>query len=114
MFLTGIEQLRSVEWGKNYLWSVRFQAKSPYDLKAPFDQWFPAIEIEENISTLISLPIEAYMATYKIPKSTSVFDVRLTFMDDLNHTVFDWLDDWVVNSLTTFLISSNWVFIFKE
>lgn len=95
MFLTDINQIRTVKWGKPYLWDVRFHAEGDYAIPQPFNNWFPAVEVEENVLTLESYNFDAFISTYKIPKSTTLFDIKITFLDDENHTLMGWLRDWV-------------------
>ena len=91
--LSDIEQIRSVEWGRSFLWDVRFvQPDVPPD---PFDTWFPAIDIEEHVGVIESHTIEAYNTSIKIPRKTGPKELRLTFLDDVNHTLFNWLDEWI-------------------
>lgn len=90
MFLQDIEQMRQIEWGKTYLWDVLFPAAP-----APFNEWFPATDVTENLATLNEHQIEGYMSTYSVPLSTSEFDINLTFVDDINHTLATWLGYWI-------------------
>jgi hypothetical protein len=90
MFLTNINQIRAIEWGRTYLWDIKFP-----DAPAPFNEWFPAVEIEENLATLESFDFEGFISTYKVPKSTTVFDLKVTFVDDIDHTLAHWLEEWI-------------------
>lgn len=89
-FLDNVNQLRSVNWGGTWLWDIKFE-----DMPAPFHDWFPAQDIEENVYSLESRQIEGYNSTYKIPKSTTVFDLKITFIDDELNTALRWLTVWV-------------------
>lgn len=92
MFLKAITDLKEVEWGRQYLWDIQFPNA---DLPTPFNTWFPASEIEENLATLETFQFEAYMSTYKVPKSTTDFDLKITFYDDQNYSVSNWITEWV-------------------
>jgi len=90
-FLNNIEQLRAVDWGAKYLWDVQFSPAAP----SPFNTWFPAVDVEENVANLESLTIEAHIHTFKVPQRTSVKEIRLTFYDDSKNTLLTWLKDWM-------------------
>ncbi len=89
-YLNSIDQLRTVEWGRSYLWDIRFP-----DAPAPFNNWFPAVDVEENTATLNSQEFNAAWTTFRIPYNTSSFDLRITFMDDVNHTLRLWIEKWI-------------------
>ena len=72
-YLTNIDQIRAVEWGKSYLWDIKFE-----DAPAPFDSWFPAIDVEEHLASLESQSFEAYMTQFKIPKSYAIPEIKIT------------------------------------
>lgn len=104
MFLPGIETIRSVEWSKAFLWDIRFvpgkdKDGNPDKSLAPFDKWFPAIDVEENLWTLESMQVDTFIGTFKIPRATSSFDLRVTFMDDMKRTVQQWMTSWVNNTI---------------
>jgi hypothetical protein len=89
-FLNGIEQIRSVEWGATYLWDVKFPDAPP-----PFDSWFPAVDLKEDLAKLSTYDFEAYIHKFSIPQSTSVKEIHLTFLDDAKQTLSSWIDFWI-------------------
>ena len=89
-YLKSIDQIRSIEWSRSYLWDIRFP-----DAPSPFNEWFPAVDIEENTSILNSQEFNAGWTTFKIPYNTTLFDFKITFIDDVNHTLKSWLDNWI-------------------
>lgn len=89
-FLNNIDQLRQVEWGKKFLWDIKFE-----DAPAPFDQFFPAIDIEEDKAILEHYQFERLSKAFKVPQKTGVKSLRITFADDADNTLVDWLDDWI-------------------
>jgi len=97
---------QAIQWGQTFLWDLKFE-----DAPAPFNEWFPAADVEENIYTLESLTIQGFMSTYKVPKSTTVFDLKVTFYDDENHVLLDWLAEWVNGVM---LGSGNYVATLQE
>jgi len=52
-FLASIDQIRSVEWGKKYLWDIQFP-----DAPAPFDVFFPAADLDETPAVLESYTLQ--------------------------------------------------------
>jgi hypothetical protein len=124
-FLKSIDQLRTyrmpskdaqgrnitipMEWSRSYLWDVRFPDAPP-----PFDEWFPATEVEENIATLVSQDFEIGNTTIKIPRATTLFDIKLTFHDDANHTLSNWIASWINDEIMnggvcTRRVSDEWI-----
>ena len=89
-FLNSITQLREITWGAKYLWDVRFP-----EAPAPFNEWFPAVDIDEGTANLESLTIESSAGTFKVPRIGSVKELSLTFFDDANNTLHDWIASWV-------------------
>ena len=89
-FLERQSQLGQIPWGDSWLWDLRFD-----DAPAPFNNWFPASDVDENKLTLNTKTIEGGISTYEIPEKTAAFDITITFFDDENHTLLEWLSDWV-------------------
>ena len=88
----GVGALRSIEWGKKYLWDVSF---SNNNLPEPFNKFIPAVDIEEDRAILESHTVEAYLSSYKIPQKSGVKGLKITFHDDINNTILNWLSDWI-------------------
>lgn len=93
-FLNNISELRAIDWGKSFLWDFRIP-----DAPSPFNAFFPAIDIQENLASLDSFDVEIYNTTVKIPKSRSVKTVELTYSDDENNTGLSFFTDWVSNTI---------------
>lgn len=93
-FLRDIDQLRQIEWSKSYLWDVKFN-----NAPKPFNEWFPATEVTENTANLNSMPVEGGNSGFKIPQSKAATDVSITFIDDINNTLYTWISNWL-NSIT--------------
>lgn len=93
-YLRHIDQMRSVEWDKSYLWDVRFN--DPALLGSSFNQqtWFPASDFTENSNTGSSLAIPYYMSTYKFPQAAAPTDITMSIYDDDKGTLYKWLTDW--------------------
>ena len=103
MFLNNIDQITSIEWGKTHYWDVLFTSGIPYNTlespPSPFNTWFPATEVEENLATLTPQPIETYLSSTSVPLRTTEQNISLTFFDDDNHTLSQWLTNWVNNEI---------------
>jgi len=100
----GINQLRSIEWGKKFLWDILFidpqdhigtPPEKARGLGRRFEKFFPASDVRENIAILSSYEWQIYMSTFKTPRQTSLFDIDLTFFDDSEDTLLNWLNDWI-------------------
>lgn len=89
-FLTNIEQLRQVEWGRQYLWDIKFPTAPE-----PFGKWFPASDYEEILFDVETHSFKAHTRTLEIPKSRGVSGIQVTFFDDVGLTLNAWFADWV-------------------
>jgi len=95
-FLDSIEQLRAIEWGSSHLWDVKFPTIGRYKgAPSPFDEWFPATEVKENRATLQSFDFQGILSTYKVPQISTLFDIELVFLDDVDETLIDWIEEWI-------------------
>ena len=93
MYLTSIEQIRKIQWGRAHDWDIKFEDPK---LGEPFNQWFPASDVEENIATLQTFQFEGGIwDNLQIPKSTTPCTLKVTFYDDEKHTLLNWLDNWI-------------------
>jgi len=94
-FLRHKDQLRVVEWGRTYLWDIRFP-----DAPWPFSDWFPASEVTENRATLESQTFQSAWTTFRVPRNTTLFDLKVTFYDDDQHVLLSWLEEWINSTVT--------------
>lgn len=88
----GIGPLRTVEWGRRYLWAMRFIDVKP---PAPFTDYFPASEITVPLAIAQSFDFSAGQTSYAIPKNQTVLDLQVTFFDDANSTMLKFIRDWI-------------------
>lgn len=95
-FLNNLDQLIAVEWGAKYLWDIQFVGgiRSPAP-PAPFDAFFPAVDVEEDLAHLDSYNFDGPQDQYKVPMSSSTLHLRVTFYDDEKHTLLTWLKTWI-------------------
>jgi hypothetical protein len=94
----GVDQLRTVEWGRKYLWAVRFlsSGKGARDIPPPpFNDFFPASDVEFPLFSLDSYALDMGQSSYKIPQRSQVRQLSITFFDDVNSTLLKWFRDWV-------------------
>jgi len=101
VFFKGKEQIRTVEWGSTHLWDIKFDDAPDPNKPDGFAKWFPAVEVTENVSTLETKDFEFYMSTYSIPATTTLFDLQITFLDDVYLTLQDWFSSWVNDVMLT-------------
>lgn len=94
----GIDQMRSVEWGRKYLWAVRFlnAGRGIGDVPpAPFNDFFPASDVEFPIVNLNSFNFELGQSGYRIPQRSESRQISITFFDDINSNLLKWFRDWI-------------------
>lgn len=89
-YLQNIDQVRSVEWAKSHLWDVKLETAP-----APFNEWFPAFQVEFEIGDVVAKVIDTTVSQFKIPGSMHVRSIRLHFYDDVEGTLELWFDDWI-------------------
>lgn len=90
VFLSDIDQVRAVQFGAKYLWDIKIPSAP-----APFDKWFPAVDVEEPLAYLDSYTFDSQQSTHKVPLRSQAMDLRITFHDDENHSLLHWLEDWI-------------------
>lgn len=88
----GIGFLRDVEWGKKYLWAVRFTEPKP---PAPFDNFFPASEVSVPESSVNSYNFDQGQSSYRVPQRSETKEISMTFYDDNKGTLFNWFKNWI-------------------
>ena len=103
-----VEDMRQIEWSKAWMWDVKFDDNSGL---GPFKEWLPATSVEENIFTLEEHNFTAGLTSVSIPKNTAVFDLKITFVDDVKLTIEHWLDHWVNEEI---LGNGEWVATLEE
>ena len=89
--LDDINAIRSVEFARSYLWQIWF----PSIVKGPFTGWFPATEVEEPFSEITSHSFTIGNHEYKVPQGQGSLALRVTFIDDATHSLFNWIEEWV-------------------
>ena len=92
MFLKNVNDIRLIEWGKTHLWDVNFINE---DIPAPFDKFFPAIDIQEPLASLQTFPVGLAQTDLSIPQKSSLHKLNMTFPDDESGTLSSWMQEWI-------------------
>jgi hypothetical protein len=90
MYISAVEDLRNIAWAKSYLWDARF-----VEAPAPFDAWFPAHSIEEDLGAIRHTLIQGPLKQYKVPTGSAPLTIRMSFFDDESRTLTSWLSNWI-------------------
>ena len=90
LWLKNVEDVRSKEWSKSWLWDVRFKNGPTY-----FNDWFPATTCKLNRFTCNPNDFGAFIETYAFPISTTYFTIDLDFIDSYKLHVQKWISSWV-------------------
>ena len=94
----GMDRLRAVEWGRKYLWAIKFLER-PVSIGSippePFNDYFPASDIDLEIANVDSHPMSFGQKDYKIPIRSGTKQLSITFFDDTNSTLLKWMRDWI-------------------
>ena len=106
LFLKHIEQVRSIDWGKAYLWDILLPDAPP-----PFHKWFPATDVEEPLFNVESFNFDSSMGVHKIPLRNGGAPVmKITFLDNDRHALSDFFEEWVDDQvLPKDRTTVNWV-----
>lgn len=97
------QNLRSVRWGKSYLWDIRFpveEAVNPSIYLPPprppdmFQNWFPAYTVIEPVFSIKSYSINTSIVDFSIPLRTSYSGLTISFYDTVWDLCRNWLWAW--------------------
>jgi hypothetical protein len=96
-FLKNIAEITNIEWEQNHLWDVMFDDSPAKEPKLPkeFKNWFPASEVRIPRLILESHTIDASISQIRLPKSTSSKVMSISFLDNIQHGIKEWLAEWV-------------------
>lgn len=89
VFLKDFKQVRAIQWGTNYNWDIKFDGAP-----SPFSDWFPVTELDLNIGDGIPFTYMPARQDYKFPMMKSSGTISLTYYDDDNNTLFNWINKW--------------------
>jgi hypothetical protein len=88
-FLKSIDEIRSVQWGTSNLWDMQIPSAP-----SPFNKWFPAVDVSENKIFSTSFTAPYFLKQYKFPQNSSMPELQITFADDEDKHLVNWLQAW--------------------
>ncbi len=91
-----LDDLRTIEWAPTYMWDVMFPDSN---LPAPFDRWFPASSYGLVNMTMTSMSIRTANAEFHIPQKSGPKTFQLTFHDNDDYVLSNWLENWYNNTI---------------
>lgn len=97
MYLKNIEEIRKVQLGRTYLWDIRFIGGN---LPKPFQEWFPAINVDEGDGSINSISFDAGYTSAKIPQNKTNAEIKVTFIDkdfeagEDKYNLYEWMKAW--------------------
>ena len=92
--LKALATMRSIEWSKGYQWGCKFDSAPE-----PFSKWFPMRSITIPVGTLLSDTLSSGQEEYYYPKSNTINAFSVTFLDNVNGVLEDWIRTWVENRI---------------
>lgn len=93
-FLKELKQVRTIDWGVGYLWDIKFEGAP-----APFNDWFPATDVDVNKITTASFVGTMFLTEFKSPVSKSAPDLSITYLDDQLDTLHLWFEEWLESTV---------------
>lgn len=88
------QMLADIEWSKGYNWDVRIDPPPP----APFDRnnyGIPVVDVQCDFALFGgSKSVNISNATYNVPFSKTLFDIKLTLLDDEKGTMEQYFEEW--------------------
>lgn len=94
----GIDQLREIDWDKTYLWDILLEDPSD-PIPFPFNDFFPAIEVEEEGANLLSFEFESAGGNFKVPHKSASRTLSLTFPDNHNKVLYSYFVRWIESKI---------------
>ncbi len=118
--LNSLDQIRSVEWGRSYLWDVYFEAPQsgilsdiarigkdmignligsietaiPTQGELLTPTWFPITQFSYISTSVVNKTIEGTYRQSSIPIGNRERTMSITFIDDIDHTMYNWASMW--------------------
>jgi len=89
-FLRDIHKIEEVTWDDGARWDIRIPDAPP-----PFNNWFPAAQVEVPEVTAINHTFEAGQMSFSIPKNLDQRSLVITFYDAVDRVLVDWLVKWI-------------------
>ncbi len=99
MALININSVRSIEWARNYNWSVMIEMEEGKGgVPVPFDKWFPAVDVETELGVITPYDVEYYMTTLSVPQKGGERSLSITYYDNEDLVLHRWLEEWVMET----------------
>ena len=103
-----VTDLKGIDWAKSFLWSFKFEQSSifgkvrgangglkNYDLPKGYHSWFPCIDLVDSLQVVENKSIQTAFSTYDIPMGSTPKSLKISFIDDQQHTILRWFEDWM-------------------
>ena len=85
-----VKDLMEVQWARSWDWAVAFP-----DAPAPFNDWFPATDFDEQVAALDSEQFEGGLSTFKMPANSGVRMCSVSVVEAVGVPLLAWMDSWV-------------------
>lgn len=98
MFIKSLRQVKTVQWGSQHQWDVRFGPGINNNLGPPpdpFNDWFPAFSMQQDILDPTVYDVDTAMSSFSIPQTIRRRSIQLSFFDDEDCTLERWMEVWV-------------------
>lgn len=92
---TGITGIRSVDWGKTWLWTLKFLEVGEAGLPRPFDEYFPAASVSLPVASLETMSVPWGQENYTFPIGSKSTEMSITFYDNEKGELLRWIKDWI-------------------
>lgn len=93
MATISVQKMRRVDWRQGHQWSVSFPGEEAAFRK--YENWLPAVEVAENIWGLEHFSFTVGASFYSIPFRGTPRTVQVTFIEDEDLTITNWMSEWV-------------------
>lgn len=98
-----LSDIQQVDWGKTNLWDIKFSkllTGTTYteSLPPPFDDWFPAISVNEPVFNLSDETFSTSVADFVIPKRITSTSMTIQFYDAEDCRLRQWFERWAITA----------------
>lgn len=94
MPLLDINQVRSIEWSRSYMWDIAIPSAP-----SPFNDWFPASNVTEPLASVESYNFEVHVNSFSVPKSVGRRALSITFNDADDRRLETWIKTWMTSTI---------------
>lgn len=82
-------RVRSVQWEQSHRWELSFTPAPP----SPFNEWFPAVDVNHDHGTISTYGISAPVQDLEIPSRMGAKHLSISFLDS-DAVLEKWLESW--------------------